>query len=138
MVKTNTYTHEDLLTPLAITVIIDNKVRDPEMREFVLQAGGLLELLGGGTNLPDEKIRQWFNTHEQALTERLRSKKRNTFILKVLNKFKKDDIAVEAIYDAMLHISISDKEYHYYESDLIKSAASLWGYTRPPFKVKRN
>ena len=65
----------------------------------------------------------------------IKGKKKNTVILKALTRFKDNDIVVEAMYDAMLAISISDKEYHESESDLVKSAASLWGYTRPPFKV---
>ena len=60
---------------------------------------------------------------------------KNTFVLKSLILFKNHDAMVEAMYDAMLAISISDQEYHEQESELIKSAASLWGYVRPPFKV---
>jgi len=42
---------------------------------------------------------------------------------------------VENIFDAMVSISISDEEYRREESELIKSAASIWGYRRPPIKV---
>jgi len=42
------FTHDDILMPLAITVIIDTKVRDAEIAEFCRQAQGLIELL----NLP--------------------------------------------------------------------------------------
>jgi len=35
------YTHDDILTPLALTVIIDHKVREPEMTEFYRQASCL-------------------------------------------------------------------------------------------------
>ena len=38
------FTHDDILLPLAITVIIDNKVRKPEMTSFAKQATGLFEL----------------------------------------------------------------------------------------------
>jgi len=39
------FTHEDILLPLAVTVIIDTKVRDAEIAEFCRQAQGLIELL---------------------------------------------------------------------------------------------
>jgi hypothetical protein len=44
---------------------------------------------------------------------------------------------MENMYDAMVQISLSDDEYRAEESDLVKSAASLWGYNRPPIKVMR-
>lgn len=126
---------DDILSPLALTVIIDNKVRDPEMNEFVEQAQGLLEMLGHGEEMNRQKIRAWFKHEESRLIAAIKGKKKNTVVLKALTRFKDDDAIVEAMYDAMLAISISDKEYHASESELVKSAASLWGYTRPPFKV---
>ena len=129
------YDIDEILTPLALTVIIDHKIRDPELSEFVVQAEGLLELLGYGDTMPIDKIVLWFKENEKKLEDRLQSPRKNTFILSALSRFKDDDMIIEALYDAMLAISISDKEYHIDESDLIKSAASLWGYERPPFKV---
>ena len=126
---------DDILSPLALTVIIDNKVRDPEMNEFIEQAHGLLELLGYGEDMDRDKIRTWFTDEEPKLSEAIKGRKKNTVILKALTRFKDDDAIIEAMYDAMLAISVSDKEYHASESDLVRSAASLWGYSRPPFKV---
>lgn len=126
---------DELLTPLALAVIIDNKVRDPEMSEFVLQAEGLLDLVGYKEQITHEKIKNWFTQNETLIKEAVQGHKKNTFILKSLTRYKDNDPLIEAMYDAMLAISISDKEYHADESDLIKSASSLWGYVRPPFKV---
>ncbi len=132
---TDTYSINDILKPLALTVIIDNKVRDPELSEFVIQADGILELLGYGDAMAAQDILAWFYEHEKTLVGRIKDARKNTYVLTALTRFKDDDIAVEAMYDAMLAISISDKEYHVDESDLVKSAASLWGYQRPPFKT---
>ncbi|MBL4853670.1 MAG: hypothetical protein JKY25_05465 [Robiginitomaculum sp.] len=132
---TNTYSINDILKPLALTVIIDNKVRDPELSEFIVQAEGILELLGHGDIMEPQDVLAWFHEHEKTLVGRIKDTRKNTYILTALTRFKDDDMAIEAMYDAMLAISISDKEYHVDESDLVKSAASLWGYERPPFKV---
>jgi len=131
----NKYTIEEILTPLALTVIIDNVVRDPELSEYIVQAEGLLELLRNGDDLQAPDILSWFRENETILVAKMKSLRKNTFVLSSLMRFKEDDMAIEAMYDAMLAISIADKEYHSDESDLIKSAASLWGYARPPFKV---
>lgn len=126
---------DELLTPLALAVIIDNKVRDPEMCEFKNQAEGLLDMLEYQGNITPFTIMDWYSENESKIQSAVRGRKKNTFILKALTRFTNNQPLIEAIYDSMLAISISDKEYHIDESDLIKSAASLWGYVRPPFKI---
>jgi len=130
------FSHSDVLTPLALTVIIDNKVRDPELTEFRRQATGLIELFELDP-MDDEALKIWYHDNAPALKSALSGKRRNTTILKALTRFK-DDVHTENLYEAVLAISISDKEYHEEESDLVKSAAAIWGYTRPPFKIVRN
>jgi glycyl-tRNA synthetase alpha subunit len=129
------FTLNDILTPLALTVIIDNKVREPEMKEFCRQAAGLIELFDFDPMTEDDLI-AWYAEHQDELSEKLTGKRRNTMVLRSLTRFK-DQIHIENLYDAMLAISISDKEYVKEESELIRSAASIWGFSRPPFKVSR-
>jgi len=130
------FSYDDILTPLALTVIIDNKVREPEMNAFCLQAAGLIDLFEMEAMSEDDLL-TWYTHHEDELRKALSGKRKNTMILRALTRFT-DDSQVEAIYEAMLAISISDKEYHADESDLIRSAASIWGFSRPPFKVIRD
>lgn len=127
------YTHTHILMPLAITVIIDNKIRDPEMAEFCSQANELFPLFGLDLMATDE-ILKWFSENEKTIGEKLQGKRRNTTILIALTRFK-EDLHVENLYEAMISISICDKEYKREESELIQSAASIWGYNRPPIKV---
>lgn len=129
------YTYDDVLLPLAITVIIDKKVRKPEMNSFGHQAKGLFELFSLDL-LSDDEILAWFKAHSDELETKLNSARRNTLVLRALSRFK-DDRDVEAVYDAMVSISVSDKEYVKSESELIKSAASIWGFPRPPIKIDR-
>ena len=130
------FSYDDILTPLALTVIIDHKVREPEMNAFCVQAAGLIELFELEP-MTEDALLDWYTRYEDGLRAALTGKRKNTMILRALTRFKEDS-QVEAIYDAMLAISISDKEYHAEESELIKSAASIWGFSRPPFKVIRN
>ncbi len=133
---TSRYTINEILTPLALTVIIDNKVRDPELSEFIVQAEGLMDAIDDMDSTPPQNILAWFKSNEPILIAQMKGAGKNTFVLKTLTRFKGNEAIIEAMYDAMLAISISDNEYHEQESDLIKSAASLWGYVRPPFQVK--
>ena len=127
------FTHDDILLPLAFAVIIDNKVRDPELAELNQQARALCELFDL-PRLSSEDVSKWFDKNEPELREKLESPRKNTTILRALSKFS-EDIHVENLYDAMVTISVSDKEYKREESELIKSAATIWGYQRPPLKV---
>ena len=129
------FTHDDILLPLAITVIIDNKVRKPEMKSFSKQAAGLFELFALPP-LSDKEIESWFKAHAADLETKLKGPRRNTMVLRAVSRFK-EDRDVEAIYDAMVSISVSDKEYVKVESELIKSAGTIWGFPRPPIKVDR-
>lgn len=129
------FTHDDILTPLALTVIIDHKVRDPELAAFREQAQGLIDMFELDP-MDAAALQTWYKAHEAEIGDQLTGKRKNTIVLRALTRFK-EDAHVEAIYEAMLAISISDKEYHAEESELVKSAASIWGFSRPPFKVIR-
>lgn len=129
------FKHDDILLPLALAVIIDKKVRTPELRSFTLQAKGLIELFEL-EEMSGEAIRAWFRRHFEELELKLNSPRRNTLVLRALSKFTETRDA-EAIYDAMVSISVSDQEYVTQESELMKSASSIWGFSRPPLKVDR-
>jgi len=129
------FTHDDILLPLAIAVIIDKKVRTPELRSFTRQATGLIEMFELEP-MTGENIRVWFRAHVEELEDKLNSPRKNTLVLRALSKFS-EDRDVEAVYDAMVSISVSDKEYVKSESELIKSAAAIWGFARPPLKVDK-
>lgn len=131
----NNYTHDEVLLPLVITVVIDNKVRKPEINSLTAQAKGLLDLFSLAP-MTDEEIFDWFKTHEAELAEKLKGPRRNTLVLRALSRFT-EDRDVEAVYDAMVSISVSDKEYVKSESELIKSAGAIWGFPRPPIKVDK-
>ena len=122
----------DVLHVLAISVIIDEKIRDTEMSEFSRQAVGLAEICNADFGYADAE--KWFNANKPLILEKMAGRGRNTVILKALTRIT-DEVLRENIYDSMIAISISDKEYHREESDLIRSAASIWGYSRPPLKI---
>jgi len=127
------FTHDDILMPLALTVMIDHKIKDPELYEFRHQANALFELFELEPKAEADLV-TWFKDKEKELEDTLHGKRKNTVILRSLTRFS-DDAHVEAMYDAMVSISVADQEYRREESDLVKSAASIWGFQRPPIKV---
>lgn len=127
------FTHDDICLPLALAVIIDNKVRDPELNEFCEQATALFPLFDL-PSLTEEDVMAWFRAHEPKIQKTLKDRGKNTAVLRALSKFS-EEIHTENLYDAMVSISVSDNEYRREESDLVKSAAVIWGFQRPPIKV---
>lgn len=127
---------DDILMPLAIAVVIDHKIREVEEAVFIELANGLLDLFGKPEMAPSE-ITAWFQDHKDALEDQLWDKGGNTLVLKALARFRELKHC-EAIYDALVTISVADNEYVAEESRLIKSAASLYGFERPPLKITRN
>ncbi|MEL6687733.1 MAG: TerB family tellurite resistance protein, partial [Pseudomonadota bacterium] len=130
------HTIDDILTPLAIAVVIDHKVREVEETAFAELADGLLELFGYKP-MGAKAILKWFDDHQESLEDQLWEKGGNTMVLRALTRFKKP-VYCEAIYDALVSIAVADKEYVPEESRLIKSAASIYGYQRPPIPITRN
>ena len=78
------YTLDQVLTPLAITVIIDNKIRDPEMNAFCEWADTLLPLFN--LQAPSRAaLIKWFEDHEKQLKKKLEGPRKNTTILIALS-----------------------------------------------------
>ena len=130
-----THALETVLQPLAITVIIDHEIKPVEKTAFAEQAQGLLEFFG----LPPmnkDALNDWFVAKREDLEDQLWDKGGNTLVLRALTAFK-TDAECEAIFDAMIAISLADDKYVPEESRLMKSAASIYGYPLPPIKVDR-
>ena len=129
------HTLDAILQPLAIAVIIDHKVKSVEETAFAVQAAGLLEFFGH--DIPSRAdLLAWFEAQRETLEDQLWDKGGNTLVLRALAEFK-DDAACEAVFDAMVAISLADRKYVTEESRLIKSAAAIYGYPLPPLKVDR-
>ena len=133
---TPSHTVDEILTPLAIAVVIDHKIRKVEQTAFAELADGLLDLFGLEPIGKDAAL-SWFSSNRESLEDQLWEKGGNTMVLHALTRFKKP-VYCEAIYDALVSIVISDEEYVPEESRLIKSAAAIYGYQRPPIPVTRN
>ena len=133
--ESHDFSLDDILRPLAIAVIIDHKVRSVEQTAFLEQGRGLLEFFGHDAPT-DADMLDWFASNSEQLEDQLWDKGGNTIVLRALTRFK-GDAACEAVFDAMVAISLADQEYVREESRLIRTAATLYGYPLPPIRVDR-
>ncbi|MGB3456046.1 MAG: TerB family tellurite resistance protein [Litorimonas sp.] len=134
--STPTHTVDEILTPLAIAVVIDHKIRTVEQTAFTELTNGLLEFFGHPVRSPED-ILAWFDGRKDELEDQLWDRGGNTLVLKAITRFS-DAAHREAIYDALVTIAVADDEYVPEESRLIKSAAMIYGFERPPIKVTRS
>jgi len=125
----------NVLRILAITVIIDGRVREAELAAFMEHAKGMAPLCGQ-EDVTDEWLQNWYDQNKTRIINEIDGRGKNTTILKAFATVKTDAIR-ESLFDAIIHIAVSDKEYHEAESDLVRSAAAIWGFVRPPIKVFR-
>ena len=126
---------DTILTPLAIAVIIDHQVKSVEKTTFVERAQGLLEYFGHDV-LDRKALLAWFAEASKRLEDQLWDRGGNTVVLRALASFR-DDAECEAIYDALVAISVADEKFVPDESRLIKSAAAIYGFDLPPIPVDR-
>ena len=98
------FTHDDILMPLALTVMIDHKIKDPELREFRLQAAALFNLFEIEP-LTEEGLVEWFSAKEAELKTVLTGRRKNTEILRALTRFSDDQHV-----DCLLYTSPSPRD----------------------------
>ncbi|WP_169331782.1 TerB family tellurite resistance protein [Robiginitomaculum antarcticum] len=120
----------NVLRILAITVIIDGREREAELLAFTEYAQGLAPLAGYDPPNADW-LADWYGAQRPEIIAEIKGRGKNTVILKAFASVT-DPALREAVFDAIIHIAVSDKDYHASESDYIRSAAAIWGF-RPPF-----
>jgi len=79
------FKHDDILMPLALTVMIDSKIKDPELREFRQQAAALFNLFEL-EQWTEEELAAWFLAKESELKTVLDGRRKNTEILRALTR----------------------------------------------------
>lgn len=125
----------NVLRILAITVIIDGRVREAELAAFIEHAKGMASLCDQ-EDISSAWLQNWYDKNKLTIIDQMQGRGKNTTILKAFATVKEPAIR-EALFDSIIHIAVSDKEYHEAENDLVRSAAAIWGFVRPPIKVVR-
>lgn len=125
----------NVLRILAITVIIDGRVREAELAAFIEHAKGMASLCDQ-EDISSTWLQNWYDKNKLTIIDQMQGRGKNTTILKAFATVKEPAIR-EALFDSIIHIAVSDKEYHEAENDLVRSAAAIWGFVRPPIKVVR-
>lgn len=115
-----------VLQVLAITVLIDNKIRSAEPKEFIQQIKNLQIFV---TDLPEfgkvVNIEQWCVTNWEDIQQTLQSEDRKKYVEDSLKSITCDFLRPMA-YASMSQICHCDNEMHISEISLLKKASQIW------------
>ncbi len=115
---------ENALTLLAIIVLADDRVRDPEMVEFCHEAQLVNQALSPDRIITDGHMRRWFAAHKENIRKALHTDK-DAFIINCLGVISEPDLR-KIILQGMFAISICDYEMHDEENEILKTVIQAW------------
>lgn len=121
---------ENVLTLLAIVVLADHRVRDPEMVEFCHEAGLINHETSPERIMTAGQLRRWFNANRDRIDAAL-IKDIEGFTAETLKAVTDPELR-RLILQAMFAISICDYELHDEENEILKTAISTWQLTFDP------
>lgn len=124
---------ENALTLLAIVVLADHRVRDPEMIEFVHEASLINDAVFPDRIFTNGQIRRWFAANRARIEVAL-TKDNQAFVSESLAPVTDPDLR-RMILQAMFAITICDYELHDEENEVLGIAIKTWQLTFDPKTV---
>jgi len=112
-------------TVLAISVLIDERLRDIEMVEFSHSIMTINQLIRPGVILPRKTIVQWFKDNQDDISLKLSQDLDSAWKTQVLKAVTDPELR-RLVLSAMFSISVCDYELDDEECEFLKLAVSLW------------
>lgn len=119
---------------LAVTVLLDEKLRCQEMIEFCHYVSTINRDVCDNVILPREAIRQWFDEHRVEFASALSNDADNSYKSDILRAITETELQ-KKVLTAIFAISISDYEFRDEEAQFIQLALRLWKSEMPPVSI---
>lgn len=116
---------ESVAKILAVSILIDNELRDVEMVEFLNAVGHINRKIRPDVILSDIKIQRWFDNNKAELTSILASDLDNSFKVNLLSQIT-DTALRRTLLASIFSVSICDYELHHQECEYLRLATDLW------------
>ena len=114
----------------AVTVLLDERARDPELIEFVHACMVQNHRLRPGIILSRQSILAWFDANKARIGAALAADADNAYKTGLLSQIYDEDLQ-RVVLSSIFTISVADYELHDEESDFIKQALMVWKTTLP-------
>lgn len=112
-------------TVLAVSVLIDERLRDIEMVEFSHSMITINRHIRPDVILPRSALMAWFNENAAEISERISKDSDNVWKTEILGHIQDAQLR-RMVLAAMFSISICDYELNDEECEYLKLAVSLW------------
>ncbi|MGB6229060.1 MAG: TerB family tellurite resistance protein [Litorimonas sp.] len=120
---------ETVATLFAITVLVDEHEREPEMVEFVHACTVHNHRMRPSRIVTPGEWLSWFSTSRQTILDAL-DREGDTYKIAHLSRITEPELR-RSLLSSMFTISTADHEFHASENALIKVALATWD-ARPP------
>ena len=121
---------EYVATIFAVTVLLDDRERDPELIEFVHACMVHNHRLRPGVILSRQHLLKWFDANKEAIRARLHADDAEAYKTDLLSRIFDEDLQ-RGVLSSIFAISVADYELHDEETDFISRALAVWHTTMP-------
>lgn len=125
---------DNILHLLAIAVLADRRVRDPELIEFCHEAQRICRAYYPDKIMPRADLRDWFLARQDALKAKLSSDNANSVILSAVQSIPEGPLRA-TILQAIFSISICDYDLDDKESALVHLCQREWNIPLPDLEL---
>lgn len=120
----------DVLTVLAIAVLADHRLRDPELVEFCHEAKRLSNKYQPDVIMTRTHLRNWFFDNRLPLSSRLESDKAHEFMEAAIRKIDGAELQSDML-QSIFGIVVCDYHLDDEEAFMLKLAVEIWGMPVP-------
>ncbi|WP_427449950.1 hypothetical protein [Litorimonas sp. WD9-15] len=112
-------------TVLAVSALIDERLRDIEMIEFSHSVMTINQRIRPGVILPRKTVVKWFKDNEDEITVKISEDENSVWRKEILSLITDPELR-RLVLSAMFSISVCDYELDDEECEFLKLAVSLW------------
>ena len=121
---------QTVATIFAITVLLDERERDPELIEFTHACMVHNHKIRPGTILPRQTLQAWFKQRKSDLSATLSGPDAQDFKIELLSRISAPELQ-RSVLSSIFTISVADYELHDEETEFIQTALSVWNAEMP-------
>lgn len=124
---------DQVLTLLAIVILIDDKVYPEEVETFSKAVQKISEQIDPNILFTPSMASGWFRDNRESILRKLRNETSDSLIDSIIQKLRSYNGHKDVFFN-MIRIAHADQEYHQTEHAVIKMASEAWNI---PYSVEQ-
>lgn len=116
---------DEILTLLAISILVDKRLRDEEISAFCQEAQSLMREFKDQDLMPRTEFKRWLAAHKDSISRQLSGNNRNSYMSGAVNNIL-DPKLRKSILLSLFKLSVSDFNLHAHETELLLLCKNEW------------